>query len=73
MGARARLDWLPPDRSTVVVWMVDGWLGGDAWPAGQLPPVTGQPPVASAVRSTSAVGQPVLDGLLVSFGDALGG
>jgi hypothetical protein len=54
------------------VWMVDGWLGGGAWPAGQLPPVTGQPPVASAVRSTSAVGQPVLDGLLVSFGDALG-
>jgi hypothetical protein len=52
--------------------MVDGWLGGGAWPAGQLPPVTGQPPVASAVRSTSAVGQPVLDGLLVSFGDALG-
>jgi hypothetical protein len=53
--------------------MTDGRLGGGAWPAGQLPPATGGPLPASSARSTGAVGQPGLGGLLLSFGDALGG
>jgi hypothetical protein len=61
------------DRSTGAVGMADGWLGGGAWPADQLPPVTGQPLVAAVAWPTSAVGQAGLGGLLLSFGDALGG
>ena len=51
--------------------MVEGQWGGDAWPAGQLPPPTGQPPAAA--RLVSAMGEPGPSGLLLSFGDALGG
>jgi hypothetical protein len=67
------LDIGASDRSTDAVGMTDGRLGRGAWPAGQLPPATGGPLPASAARSTSAVGQPGLGGLLLSFGDALGG
>jgi hypothetical protein len=51
------------------VWVSNGRLGGDAWSAGQLPP--SQP--APVAARPSAMGQPGLGGLLVSFGDALGG
>jgi hypothetical protein len=51
-----------------------GWLlGGDGWPAGQLPPATGRPSRAPATRRASAPDQSCVGGLLVSFGDALGG
>jgi hypothetical protein len=61
------------DRSADVVWMTDGRPGGGAWPAGQLPPATNGPLPVSAARLTGAVGQPGLGGLLLSFGEALGG
>src|SRR4029450_14044846 len=32
------------DRSTDVVWMIDGRLGSGGWPADQLPPAAGPPP-----------------------------
>jgi hypothetical protein len=52
------------------VWVSNGRLGGDAWPAGQLPPPSQPAPVAAR---PSAMGEPGLGGLLVSFADALGG
>jgi hypothetical protein len=55
------------------MWVADGRLAGAAGPAGQPPPATGQPLPASAARPASAMGEPGLGGLLVSFGDALGG
>jgi hypothetical protein len=58
------------DRSTSAL-RATGWLlGGDGWPPGQLPPPTAQPPPAPT-RRASAIHQPRMVGLLVSFGDAL--
>jgi hypothetical protein len=61
------------DRSTDAVWVLDGRLGGSGWPAGQLPPPTSQPAPAAAARPTSGLREPGMGGLLLSFGDALGG
>jgi hypothetical protein len=60
------------NRSIDPVWAPEVHLGGDAWLTSQLPPATSQPPVAPT-RPTSPLGEPGLGGLLVSFGDALGG
>jgi hypothetical protein len=51
---------------------LDLLLGGDAWPPSRLPPATARPPPAAAPRA-STTRQPGMGGLLVSFGDALGG
>jgi hypothetical protein len=61
------------DRSTDAARMRDGRLGGDAWPAGQPPPAKGEPPPAPVARSAGALGEPSLGGLVLSFGDVLGG
>jgi hypothetical protein len=54
--------------------MIDDRLGGDAGLAGQPPPPRSQPPPAvSAAWPARGMGQPGLSGLLLSFGDALGG